>query len=210
MGSLKSGVFPNGQAWVDVDREQLLAGVVQGEVLGGLKEAEFADGLGGDAAGGQIGDGAGGEFEAYVGDVHLATEDGQTDGADLAHGRTGQSEQDVEVVDHEVQDDVDVERARGEDREAMGLKEHGTGEPSEGGGDGGVKPLEVTGGEDAAEAIGVGDETVGFRQGGGERFLDEQVDAGRKELRGYGCVRDGGNTDSRSMQIEIGREQSVD
>lgn len=41
-----------------VDGEEFLAGVVEREVLGGLEEAEFADLLGADAAGGEVGDGA--------------------------------------------------------------------------------------------------------------------------------------------------------
>ena len=110
---------------VDVDGEELLAGEVEREVLVRLEEAELADLLGGDAAGGEVGDAAGGELEADVGDVDLAGEDGQADGADLVDGGVGEGEDDVEVVDHEVEDDVDVERARGEDAEAVGLEEHG-------------------------------------------------------------------------------------
>ena len=75
----------------------------------GLEETEFADLLGGDAAGGEVGDAAGFELDADVGDVGLAGEDGEADGADLSDGGVGEREDDVEVVDHEVEDDVDVE-----------------------------------------------------------------------------------------------------
>ena len=109
----------------DVDGEEFLAGEVEGEVLAGLEEAQLADLLGGDAGGGEVGDAAGLELDADVGDVDFAGEDGEADGADLADGRLGELEDDVEVVDHEVEDDVDVERARGEDAEAVGLEEHG-------------------------------------------------------------------------------------
>ena len=75
----------------------------------GLEEAELADLLGGDATGGEVGDAAGFEFDADVGDVGLAGEDGEPDGADLSYRGVGKSEDDVEIVDHEVEDDVDVE-----------------------------------------------------------------------------------------------------
>lgn len=75
----------------------------------GLEEAEFADLFGGDAAGGEVGDAAGFELDANVCDVGFAGEDGQADGADLANWRMGEGEDDVEVVNHEVEDDVDVE-----------------------------------------------------------------------------------------------------
>ena len=61
---------------------------------------------------------------------------GQANGADFPTGDRGvefrgrglrHGEQDVEVVDHEVEDDVDVQGARGEDAEAVGLEEHGVG-----------------------------------------------------------------------------------
>ncbi len=94
---------------VDGDGEELLAGEVEGEVLVRLEEAELADLLGGDAGGGEVGDAAGGELDADVGDVGFAGEDGEADGANLFDGRLGEREDDVEVVDHEVEDDVDVE-----------------------------------------------------------------------------------------------------
>ncbi len=107
----------------------------------GLEEAEFADLLGGDAAGGEVGDAAGFEFDTNVGDVGFVREDGQADGSDFANGGVGEGEDDVEVMDHKVEDDVDVEGARGEDAEPVRLKEHGVGEGGEGGGDGGVEAL---------------------------------------------------------------------
>lgn len=66
-----------------VDEQDVLAGVVDGDVLMGLEEAQFADALGGDAAGGEVGDGSGGEFDADVGDVDARGEDGQAYGADF-------------------------------------------------------------------------------------------------------------------------------
>jgi hypothetical protein len=52
----------------------------------GLEETDLADLLCADAAGSEVGDAAGLELDADVGDVGLAREDGQADGADLADG----------------------------------------------------------------------------------------------------------------------------
>ena len=68
------------------DEEDFLAGVVDGDVLVGLEEAQFADAFGADAAGGEVGDAAGIEFDADVGDVGFGREDGQADGANFADG----------------------------------------------------------------------------------------------------------------------------
>ena len=58
--------------WLYVDEEQVLAGVVDRDVLMRLEEAQFAHALGADAAGGEVGDASGGELDADVGDIDLA------------------------------------------------------------------------------------------------------------------------------------------
>jgi len=58
--------------------------------LAGLEEAELADLFGGDARGGEVGDAAGFELNADVGDVGFAGEDGDAGGADFADGRVRQ------------------------------------------------------------------------------------------------------------------------
>jgi len=55
--------------WIDADGEEFLAGEVEGEILVGLEEAQLANLLGRDAAGGEVGDAAGVEFNADIGDV---------------------------------------------------------------------------------------------------------------------------------------------
>ncbi len=108
-----------------VDDEQVLPRVIDGHVLVGLEEAQLADAFGRDATGGEVGDTAGFELDACVGDVDLGGEDGQANGVDLEDGRVYQMEDDVKVVNHKIEDDVDVESTRAEDAEAMSLKEHG-------------------------------------------------------------------------------------
>ncbi len=180
---------------VDVDGEKLLTGEVEREVLVGLEEAELADLLGGDAAGGEVGDAAGGELEADVGDVGLAGEDGKADGADLLDRRRDEREDDIEVVNHEVEDDIDVEGARREDAEAMCLKEHGAVESGDGGGDSRVEAFQMTDLDDAVVLGGEGEDVVGFGECGGEGFFDEDIDAGKQELPGDGGVECGGDAD---------------
>lgn len=181
----------------------------------GLEEAELADLLGGDAGGGEVGDAAGGELDADVGDVGFGGEDGEADGANLFDGGVGEGEDDVEVVDHEVEDDVDVKGARGEDAEAVGLEEHGVIESSEGRGDGGVEALQVPDGEDAVARLGEMDEVVGFGEGGGEGLLDEDVYstvlwAGEEEIFGDGGVVDGGDADGGGVEVEVRGEEIGD
>jgi hypothetical protein len=52
-----------------------------------LEEAQLADTLGADPAGGEVGDAARFEFHAHIRDVNLLRQDRQADGADFLHRR---------------------------------------------------------------------------------------------------------------------------
>jgi hypothetical protein len=168
--------------------------------LVGLEEAEFADALGGDAAGGEVGDAAGVELDTGVGDIDLGGEDGEADGVDFADGGVGEVEDDVEVVDHEVEDDVDVEGAGAEDAEAVGLEEHGPVDAGFERGDGGVEAFEVTYLDEAVVLSSEVDEPVCLGESGGDGFLDEQVQACGEQGGGYVEVGGGGDADRGGVE----------
>jgi len=194
----------------DVDEEKLLVREIDGEVLARLKEAQLADLFGTDAAGGEVGDAAVGELEADVGDVGLVREDGKADGADVCDWRVDEAEYDIEIVDHEVEHDIDVERAGGEDAEAMRLKEHGLLEKRKSGGDGGVEALQVTHLQDAAMGRGGFEKRIGIGERSGDGFFDEEIDAGGEEATAYAAVVDGGDAERGGGDVEVGREHVVD
>ena len=117
------------------------------------------------------------------------------------HRRVDEGEHDVEVVDHEVEDDIDVEGARAERAEAVDLEEHRAGDDGQGGDDGGIEALEVADLDDAAGGAGGGDDVVGFRQGGGERLFDEQVHAALQQRLGDFGVMNGGDGDGGGVEV---------
>lgn len=98
-------------------------------------------------------------------------------------------------MNHEVEHNVYVEGARGEDAEAVGFEKHGRVEKRADGGYGGVETLEVAYLQDALGGSGEGDELAGFVEGGGDGFFDEDVDARVKELLGDFVVEVGGDAD---------------
>jgi len=202
------GILPPRLA--DADDQQILPGVVDGDILAGLEEAQFADTLGGDARGGEVGHAAGFELDADVRDVYLGGQDGQADGADFAYRRIGEGEHDVQVVDHEVEDHVDVQRARGEDGQAMRLKEHGTAQFWLDGEHSGVEALQVTRLQDAPGSFGTRNQVVSFGERCGEGLFDQQIDPGIEQRSGNGVVMNGGNGDRGCVELEIGGEQRFD
>ena len=89
------------------------------EAIGKLEKTQFAHTLGGDAARGDIGHGAGGEIQARVRDVHLVGQDGNANRLDLRNGRIHQREQNIQIVNHHVVHDVYIQAARREHAKAM-------------------------------------------------------------------------------------------
>jgi len=113
-------------------------------------------------------------------------------------------------VDHEIEDDVDVEGTRGEDAEPVRLEEHGVVEGSEGRGDGRIEALEVADGDDAALRLGESQDMVCLGEGGGEGLFDEDVDACGEKLLGNRSVMAGGDADGRGVERQVGGEQLGD
>ena len=87
-----------------------------------LKKAQLAHALGGDAAGGQVGDRAGGKLQARVRDVDLVGDHGNAQRMNRRHRRISQREQDIQIVNHHVVDHVDVQAARRKYAQPMYLK----------------------------------------------------------------------------------------
>ena len=113
-------------------------------------------------------------------------------------------------MDHEIENDVDVEGTRGEDAESMRLKEHGVGEGGEGGGDRGIEALEMADGDDAALCLGEREDVVCLGEGCGEGLFDEDVEAGEEKLLGDRCVMAGGDADGRGVEGQVGGEEVGD
>ena len=107
-------------------------------------------------------------------------------------------------MDHEIENDVDVEGTRREDAKSMRLEEHGLMERGEGGGDCRIEVLEMTDGDDAALCVGESQDVVCLGEGRGEGLFDEDVEAGMKELFCDRRVMTGGDADGRGVEREVG------
>lgn len=113
-------------------------------------------------------------------------------------------------MNHEVEDDIDVERARREDGEPVGFKEHGTAKLRLNGQNGRIEAFEVTGLENAIVLFGNRDQFVGLRRGSREGLFDEQVETGFEQYRCNGVMLRSWNGYSCGVELEIGGEQFFD
>ncbi len=111
-------------------------------------------------------------------------------------------------MDHEVQDDVNVEGAWAEDAESMCLKEHGAIRDGSEGSNSGVEALKVPDLKNALPVVCDTDERVGLRQGRGDGLFNENMDAGEKELGSDVGMREGGNADRGGVDRQGGKTVS--
>ena len=169
--------------------------VVEGEVGVVLEDAEFAEFFGADAAGGDIGDAASFEADACVGDVIASGEDGDPDGVDAFDGAFDEVEDDFEVVDHEIEDDADVDGAVGEGGEPVGFDEDRAGETGFEETEDRVEAFDVADLEDEAAVASEVGEGLGLFGIIGDGFFDEDVFAEREEVAADVEVGDGGGGD---------------
>jgi hypothetical protein len=98
----------------------------------------------------------------------------------------------IDVVDHEVVHDADVERTVGERRHPRRLDERRPGGPRRHGPPGGIESLHVPHGDGATVSPRGDRDRPGILDGRGQRLLHEQVDAGGQERERNGGVEPGG------------------
>ncbi len=78
-------------------------------------------------------------------------------------------------MDHQVEDDVHISSPFEKRMETVGFDEEGVPHHGMEGDDGRVEPFNKSDLEDQPLCIGQGDQFVGFGQGGGDRFFQEDV-----------------------------------
>lgn len=165
----------------NINGEDVLAGVVDGDVLVGLEEAELADPLRADPAGSEVGDTARSKFHAGIGNINFAAEDGQPNGPYFSHRRGSKGQDDVQVVDHEVQDNINVKGPRGKDAEPVRLKKQRSVEQWKDGLHGRVEPFQMADLKDAVVQVCQADKGIRFFQCGREWLFDKDIHARREQ-----------------------------
>src|SRR6266536_5013112 len=98
----------------------MLLAVIERDIFLGLEQAQLADPLGRDTAGGEVGDASAAELEAHIADVHLPGKDGYSGCADFFEfGLADQVQHYIQIVNHQVEHDIDVEASRAEQIEPV-------------------------------------------------------------------------------------------
>jgi leucyl aminopeptidase (aminopeptidase T) len=139
------------------------------------KEAELAYPFRRHAAGGEVGDQPAPKLDPGVAQVDLVGQDRHADGPDLGRQLTGHREGDLEVMNHQVEDHVDVYRTRAERRQALRLEIANAIGEAEGRLHRWVVILDMPDGEHLRSVVGKIDQFLGLGNRGCDGFLDQYV-----------------------------------
>src|SRR5207237_8780839 len=110
-------------------------------------------------------------------------------------------QQDVEVVNHQVEDDVNVEAARSENAEAMDFEKERAVENRFDGDHRGIEAFDVADLQDALEFFCGGSESVSLGQIARHRIFDEDVEAEFHQAAADSGVIDGWHGDARGIDM---------
>ena len=191
---------------VHVEQVAGLLEQVHREVRVALEEADPPQALLRDAAGGEVGDAAVRELEPRVRDVLVPREHRHAHGRDRDRRGAHHVQHGVEVVDHEVEHDVHVERARLEHRQPVGLDELGAAHVRPRREQRGVEALDLPHLEHDLRAPRRRDHGVGLLDRHRHRLLHQGVAARGRGPLGRRAVLHRGDRDRDGL---AGREQGV-
>lgn len=193
----------------DRENKNVLAAVIDRYVLVRLEKAHFPHPFGGDAAGGEICNAAGGELDAGVRNINLVGQDRQAGGTDFFDWRIDERKHGIEVVNHQVENYVHVERAGRENAEAMDFEKHRLRDQRNGRANCGIETFEMA---DLGDAPGLScelDQFVGFKERCRDGLLDQNVDSRLHELASGGEMVDCGDGDRSGVDFQRTGDQVV-
>ena len=146
-------------------------------------------------------------LEPGVGDVLAGREHRRPDGVDFGDRRIDQRQDDVDIVDHHIEDDTHVRAARRERRDAHRFDVERPGDVRCDGAEGVGEAFDQADLEHQSPRLGEGRDLLGRVHAFGERLLDQHVDAGVEEVHYHRVVRRGGHGDGD--RIDLSHQRTV-
>jgi len=150
------------------------------------EKPDLLHGLGADAAGRDVGDAAGGKRQADVGDVDLVRKNGNADRLHAGDRRIHEFQDQVQVMNHQIQNDVHVGAALEKGMQTMHFNKGGPGDHLLEGHHGGIEPLDESDLQNQAVFPRQCQKLVGLLKRRAQRLFDERVNAGGQEIPGDG------------------------
>ena len=162
-------------------------------------DAHFPPGSGAGPAGRDVRHAAVRKMQAGIGHIFVAAEQGNAQRFQPAHGRPDQSQQEIQIVNHQIQYDADIGRPACERAQALALDELGLKRVFLELLEGGIETFNVSDLDEHFSPAGAFDEAFGLIQSGGERFFDQKGNARTEKFYGDGVMPAGGHGENRRV-----------
>src|SRR5712692_10436912 len=150
-----------------------------------LEESYLADSFCGNAARRDIGDRAAGELEPGMRDVHFVGQNRNAHGLHLGHWLLDQGEQNVEIVNHQVIDNIHIQAARCEYSQAMHFEKQRVVEDGLDGQYRGIESFQMPDLQQALIAVCGIDESIRLGEGLCHGLFHENVEAHPEQTAAY-------------------------
>src|SRR6185437_2892895 len=173
------------------EADRVLPLVIDRNVLTWLKQAEFANFLGRNAAGRQVRDTSACESKPDVSNVHSRGEDRNSGCPDLVRHLFRKAQDDVKIVDHQVEHNVDIETSRREDTEAVNFEEKRNGKRVLQHCYCRIEALQMSNLEDAPALLGEPGESFAGGRRGGNWLFNQDIDTAVQQTARNGFVSNG-------------------
>lgn len=194
-------VLGNGVA---VDKTEQLCptfGEIQMDVGVVLKDPHLTDALSGDAAGGDIGDTPVFKAESGVGDIFVPGNHAGTDGIDPLEGTPDETQNDINIVNHEIVNNTDVGTSGIEGSEPLGFNEQRLDVQIAHGPHGPVEPFDVPDLQDTILLFCLLNEGVGLLDCAADGFFNENMDPPLQSRQCHFVMGDGGHNDIQRIDL---------
>src|SRR6188472_263907 len=171
------------------------------EIMVASEYAHLPFGLVAHPARGDVGDAARLEVDSGIGKIDPAAEHRRADGVHLAYRRVHEPDDHVDVVNHEIEDHVDLDTAVLPRRDAVALEIERLGDHLGKRAVGAREALDVPDLEHDLALLGEARERIRASHAFGDRLLDEHVDAGLDQVAGNRVMERGRHGDTRCIDL---------
>ena len=194
----------------NAENRHILPSVVERNVLLWLKEPQLAHPLGRNPAGGEIRHTSRCELQTHIGNIHLGRKNRQTHGANFRDRRIHKRQHDIEIVNHQVEDNVHVQRTRSKHAQPMDFEKHRPSDERKRCLHRGIETLEMTNLPNPAETLSQRHQFVSFRQRCSQRLLDKDVNTGLHQDPGNLQMMDRRHSHRSGLHFAMRAEQLLD
>ena len=111
----------------DSECQHVLSAIIDGYVLPGLKEPQLTYSLGRNSAGGKVGYASGLELDR-ASHINFVGQNGHTNRPHFFHRRINKRQHCVQIMNHEVKHDVNIQKTGASTRQPVHFKEHRLGD----------------------------------------------------------------------------------